>query len=102
MQDLHYLHLLLACSKSQAKALLETADKSQVLSVVKVLFNLERNILLLSKYSKSLLRKHNKLLTHLLKRTNSDKTNYSLIKKNWVKIFQLLTSAKSILTKVIL
>lgn len=101
MQDSHYLHLLLTCSKNQAKALLETADKSQVLSIVKVLYNLEQNTAVLSNLSKSLLKKHKKLLSQLVKKSNTDKRNYSLIRKNWIKIHSIIISAKPTLIKVI-
>ena len=101
MRDLHYLHLLLSCSRNQAKALLETADKSQVLSIVEVLFNLGKNTAVLSKPTKSLLKKHKRVLSYLTKNSNSDKKTYSMVKKHWVKIHKLLISAKSTLTKAI-
>lgn len=101
MKNTHFIYLLLSTSKNQARALLETTDKSQVQTVIKLLINLDKNISLLTSNTKSFL-KHNKaLFTKIYKNRMRDKKNYSLITRNWLNIYKILQSAKSILFKVL-
>ena len=43
MRNLQFFHLLLSCSKNQGKALLETADREQVASLVNLIYNIVLN-----------------------------------------------------------
>lgn len=101
MEKQHYLALLLTCSINQGRALLETADKEQVIIIVQTIFNLTKNRSILSSKCRTLLKKHTKLITQLINRKNTDKKNYSLIRANSIKIFNLISSAKSALSKVL-
>ena len=101
MENQHYLALLISCSRNQGRALLETADKDQVLMVVQTVFNLTKNRPVLSSKCKTLLKKHTKFISQLLNKKNTDKKNYSLIRSNSSKIFDLIYSARNTLSKAI-
>jgi len=101
MKNSNFLNLLLTCSRNQGRALLETADKSQVSDIVKTIYNLSKNESLLLPHTKTLLRRHAKLIERLTNKRASDKSSYSLIRKNWAKILSLLLSAKKILQTVL-
>ena len=38
MKNSHFFHLILLTTRNQAKALLETANKDQVLEIVKIIY----------------------------------------------------------------
>ena len=101
MKNSHFFHLILLTTRNQAKALLETATKDQVLTIVKIIYNLNQNQSMLIPKTKSLLNKHKKLVSKITNKKNTDKKNYTLITKNWSKILNLISSSKNILLKVI-
>ena len=101
MKNSHFFHLILLTTRNQAKALLETANKYQVLEIVKIIYNLNKNQQILLPKTKILLNKHKRLISKLTNKNNTDRKNYILIVKNWIKILNLISSAKNILLKVI-
>lgn len=101
MNDLHFMHLLLICSKNQARALLETSDKNQVKSLVVLLFNLEKNKEIIPTKAKSLVKTYNSIFKKLQSNRMQDKKNYSLISKNWLKIHKILLAAKPVLLNIL-
>ena len=101
MKNSHFFHLILLTTRNQAKALLETANKYQVLEIVKIIYNLNKNQQILLPKTKNLLNKHKSLISKLTHKNNTDKKNYTLIVKNWIKILNLISSSKNILLKVI-
>lgn len=101
MKNLEFLHLLLSCSKNQAKALLETSDKSQAISIVTLLINLEKNISLLSSKAKKIIKTHKTIFKKLSSNRMQDKKNYSLISRNWLKVYNILIAAKDTLIKIL-
>ena len=101
MKISHFFHLILLTTRNQTKALLETANKYQVLEIVKIIYNLNKNQQILLPKTKILLNKHKRLISKLTNKNNTDRKNYILIVKNWIKILNLISSAKNILLKVI-
>lgn len=97
----HYLHLLITCGKNQSIALLETADKNQVKEVVKLIYNLSLNSSILSSNARKLLSKNKKLIIKITNKKNSDKTNYSLLRINSLKFFNILSASRNTLLKVL-
>ena len=61
MKNSHFFHLILLTTRNQAKALLETATKDQVLTIVKIIYNLNQNQSMLIPKTKSLLNKQRNL-----------------------------------------
>ena len=53
MKNSHFFHLILLTTRNQAKALLETATKDQVLTIVKIIYNLNQNQSMLIPKTKS-------------------------------------------------
>jgi hypothetical protein len=101
MRNLNYLQLIITCGKNQAIALLETSDDKQVKDLIKIIHNLELNSSILSHRSKKILKSYNKLIRKLTNSNNSKKKNYSLIRNNSKQVYNLLSSAKSVLSKVL-
>ena len=100
MKSFHYIHLLTIASKNQARALLETASKDQVQDICLIIFNLSKNIAVLSPKTKKLLIKHKKLVQTLSTKISPEK-KYKTIRKYWLAIYNLLISAKTLLLKAL-
>jgi len=101
MRNLYFFHLLLSCSKTQGKALLETADREQVANLVNLIYNIVLNSSVLPAHTKKLLSKHKKLISKLTNKKNSDKKKYSIIRNNSSQIHSILLSGKKALIKVL-
>lgn len=101
MKNLGFLQLLLSCSKNQAKALLETSDKSQIKSIVILLINLEKNKAILSTKTRRVINSYKTIFTKLTANRTHDNKNYSLISKNWIKIYNILLASKPVLLKIL-
>ena len=101
MKQQIYIKLLLTSDKNQAKALLETADKHQVEALIHLIYNITVNKSSISTQSKKLLSKHQKLISKLLNKKNTNSKNYSIIRHNSEKIYSILSSVSKVLLRVI-
>lgn len=96
-----FLDFLLTCGESQGKAILETADKSQVLALIFLFHNIVLNKESLSHQSKKLLNKHKKIISRILDKKNSEKRKYSIIRNNSEKFYSIIKSTKKVLLKAL-
>ena len=101
MKNIVFFHLLLSCSKNQARALFETSDKEQIKSIVLLLLNLEKNKSILPTKAKNLINSHKSIFTKITRNRMQDKKNYTLISKNWLKIYNIFLSTKTLLLEIL-
>lgn len=101
MKNKYFFYLLLSCGKNQGIALLETADKHQTSELVNLLYNLTLNTKTLSPKTRIILKKNKKILSKLFNKKNTDKRNYSIIRNNSAKIYNLIKSAERVINKVV-
>lgn len=101
MKSTHFIQLLLNCSRNQAQALLETASKEQVHTISLLIFNLTKNLNSITAKTKALLRKHKKIINKLCDKKLAEKSKYSIIRKHWADVYNLLISAKNVLSSAL-
>ena len=96
----YFILLLLTCSKSQARAILETANEHQVLALSEIALNfVSQN----SKKSKqSSLNRKRKVIEKLGNRDLKERTKYSLICNNWELVWKLVIEFKPTLKQLLL
>jgi len=100
MKSYNYLIVLINSQQNQGIALLETASPQQVADIVRIIFNLNINADLLDTRAKRLLSK-NKVFKKLTNKKISENSKYRIIRNNAKGVYQLLTSSKTLLTKVL-
>ena len=93
--------LLINSKQNQGIALLETASPQQVIDLVKIIYNLNANRHLLQPKSKNILSKSRNVIKKLTQKKVSQIAKYRIIRNNAKSIFQLLSSSRSLLTKVL-
>lgn len=96
----HFLMLLLDTTKSQARALLETANPSQVLALSEVLLNLCENSSFSIKF-KNLPRRHQLILQRLGDRNTKEKVKYQLVCKHWKLVWESVLLIKTSLVRLL-
>ena len=101
MRSSHFILLLLECSRNQARALLETASEQQVVMICRLLLNLRENIVMLAQESRRIVEKNKKLIERLSRKSTKEKTKYSLIRRFWSTVYNLIKSAKRVLIRVL-
>ena len=88
-------------SKSQARALLETANPHQVLAISEIALNLVENQIPLSSHLRSHIKKNLTLFKKLSRKTVSERARYSVVRKQWKLIWNTLLLFKKILLQAL-
>ena len=101
MKSYNYLLLLIHSQHNQGIALLETASPQQVTDLVRVLYNINNNKDILQPKSKSLLTKSKNVIKKLTAKNISEVGKYRIIRNNAKSFYNLLTSSKNLLSKVL-
>ena len=89
----HFLLLLLDTSKTQARALLETAKPSQVIALSEVALNLHQNPVLQTKFKKQS-KRHQSIIRRIGDRDLKETLKYQLICKHWKVVWELVLLVK--------
>ncbi len=95
-KSIHFILLLLETSKAQARALLETANPTQVLALSEIALNLFQNPSFSTKLKKQT-KKHQSILNQFGDKHIKEKAKYQLLCKHWEVIWKCVLSLKTFL-----
>ncbi len=98
-QSKEFVLLLLKCSKSQARALLETADKQQVLALSEIALNFVDQKLKTTK--DRLFKRKKSVIEKLGSRKHTERFKYTLVCNHWNLVWKLVLDFKPALTQLL-
>ncbi len=94
----YFILLLLNCHKSQARAILETCNETQVLSLSEIALNFVSQD---RKAKESILNKKRKVIERLGSRKLKERTKYTLICNHWEVVWKLVLEFKPTLKQLL-
>ncbi len=99
-QSREFILLLLSCSKSQARALLETASNEQISALSEIFLNFVDQKL--NTTDNSLFKRRKEVIQKLANRKYTDRFKYSLVCQNWQLVWKVVLDFKTTLKQLLL